>query len=147
VEPNFDSSDFGAHLAPIGSVLGNHLWQSCQAPKFMLRVLPAFSKRLLPNLPHPNSDRSKWITSLSNFTVMPTVVVKQSALPLKEPKSQGRPAHHCNDTQSLFMNPWESFGSEPHLAAISLPAAHHFSELGPAIREMLKIGQEWKRNP
>ncbi|KAF7980618.1 hypothetical protein HWV62_37404 [Athelia sp. TMB] len=30
--------------------------------------------------------------------------------PRKEPKPTGRPAHHLNDTQTLFTNPWESAG-------------------------------------
>ncbi|KIM80612.1 hypothetical protein PILCRDRAFT_9427, partial [Piloderma croceum F 1598] len=44
------------------------------------------------------------------MTILPIVVIEQSAFPRKEPKPEGRPAHHCNDTQSLFVNPWESFG-------------------------------------
>jgi hypothetical protein len=50
------------------------------------------------------------LTHLAKMTIAPTVVIEQSTFPRKEPKPQGRPAHHCNDTQSLFVNPWESFG-------------------------------------
>ncbi|KZP01930.1 hypothetical protein FIBSPDRAFT_1056225 [Athelia psychrophila] len=31
-------------------------------------------------------------------------------VPEEEPKPVGRPAHHLNDTQSLFTNPWPSVG-------------------------------------
>ena len=47
----------------------------------------------------------------------------------KEQRPRGRPAHHANDTKSLFTNPWPSFGKRtvPNLSEmweVSSTCAH-----------------------
>ena len=56
------------------------------------------------------------LSQLVKMSTVSTVIIQKSASPRKEPKPEGRPPHHCNDTQTLFKNPWESFGGKSRLA-------------------------------